>query len=67
MKMELTNYLTSDNKMTFGDFIIRYEHKFLRKFILMKKFKNLIILKICKVIMKYFGNIFRFVSNCLPY
>ena len=30
MKMELTNYLTSDNKMTFGDFIIRYEHKFLR-------------------------------------
>ena len=30
MKMEPTNYLTPDNKTTFGDFIIRYEHKFLR-------------------------------------
>ena len=30
MKMEPTNYLTPDYKMTFGDFIIRYEHKFLR-------------------------------------
>ena len=30
MKMEPTNYLTPDNKMTFGDFVIRYEHKFLR-------------------------------------
>ena len=30
MKLELTNYTTPDNEMTFGDFIIRYEHKFLR-------------------------------------
>ena len=30
MKMEPTNYLTPDNEMTFGDFIIRYEYKFLR-------------------------------------
>ena len=30
MKMEPTNYLTPDNKMTFGDFAIRYEHIFLR-------------------------------------
>ena len=30
MKMEPANYLTPNNKMTFGDFIIRYEHKFLR-------------------------------------
>ena len=30
MKMELTNYLTPDNKMTFGDFIIRFKHKVLR-------------------------------------
>ena len=30
MKMEATNYLTPDNEMTFGDFVIRYEHKFLR-------------------------------------
>ena len=28
--MEPTNYLTPNNEMTFGDFVIRYEHKFLR-------------------------------------
>ena len=30
MKMEPTNYLTPDNKMTFGDFIIKFERKFSR-------------------------------------
>ena len=30
MKIEPTNYLTPDNEMTFGDFVIRYKHKFLR-------------------------------------
>ena len=30
MKMEPTNYLTPDNEKTYGDFVIRYEHKFLR-------------------------------------
>ena len=30
MILEPTNYLTADCQMTFGDFIIRYEHKFLR-------------------------------------
>ena len=30
LKVELTNYQTPDDEMTFGDFIIRYEHKFLR-------------------------------------
>ena len=30
MKVEPTNHTTPDNEMTFGDFIIRYEHKFLR-------------------------------------
>ena len=30
MKLEPKNYLTADCQMTFGDFIIRYEHKFLR-------------------------------------
>ena len=30
MKLDPTNYLTADCQMTFGDFIIRYEHKFLR-------------------------------------
>ena len=30
MKLEPTNHITPDNEMTFGDFIIRSEHKFLR-------------------------------------
>ena len=30
LKLEPTNYLTPDNEMTFGDFIIRFELKFLR-------------------------------------
>ena len=30
MKLEPTNYMMPDNKVTFVDFIIRYEHKFLR-------------------------------------
>ena len=29
MKLEPKNYMTPDNKMTFGDFIIRSEHTFL--------------------------------------
>ena len=30
MKLEPTNHKTPNDEMTFGDFIIRYEHKFLR-------------------------------------
>ena len=30
LKVKPTNYQTSDDKMAFGDFIIRYEHKFLK-------------------------------------
>ena len=30
MKLETKNYMTPENKMTFGDFIMRFDHKFLR-------------------------------------
>lgn len=30
MKLEPTNSKTPDSKMTYGDYIIRFEHKFLR-------------------------------------
>ena len=30
LKIEPTNYKMPDDEMTYGDFIIRYEHKFLR-------------------------------------
>ena len=30
MKLEPTSHLTADSEMTYGDYVIRYEHKFLR-------------------------------------
>ena len=30
MKVEPTNFKTPDDKTSFGDFVIRYEHEFLR-------------------------------------
>ena len=30
MELQLTNFKTPDDKMAFGDFLIRCEHKFLR-------------------------------------
>ena len=30
MRVELTNFKTSDDEISFRDFVIRYEHKFLR-------------------------------------
>ena len=30
MELQLTNFKTPDDKMAFGDFLIRYEHTFLR-------------------------------------
>ena len=30
LRVELTSFETPDDEMTFGDFIIRFEHKFIR-------------------------------------
>ena len=40
LKLEPTNYLTSDNAMTFGDFIIRFEQKFLRNVYTIEQIEN---------------------------
>ena len=37
MKLEPTNSLTPDSEMTYGDFIIRFEHKFLRNILTEKQ------------------------------
>ena len=50
MKLEPTNYLASECQMNFGDFIIRYEHKFCETFIQPNNFLNRIILKVLKII-----------------
>ena len=40
MKAEPTNFKTPDDEMFFGDFIIRYEHKFLRNIYTNEQIKN---------------------------
>ena len=40
MKLELTNHTTPDNEMTFGDFMIRYEHKFLKNIYITKQIEQ---------------------------
>ena len=40
MKFEPINYMTPDNEMTFGDFIVRYEHKCLRNIYTTKQIKQ---------------------------
>ena len=39
IKLEPTNFQTPDDEMSFGDFVIRYEHKFLRNIYTEKQIK----------------------------
>ena len=40
MKVEPTNFKTPDDEMSFGDFVIRYEHKLLRHFYTNRQIKS---------------------------
>ena len=40
MKVEPTNFKTPDDEMSFGDFVIRYEHKLLRNFYTNRQIKS---------------------------
>ena len=40
MKLEPTNFKTPDDEMSFGDFVIRWEHKFLRNIYTDKQIKD---------------------------
>ena len=46
LRVEPTSFETLDDEMTFGDFIIRFEHKFIRIFIHMNKSKIRITLRL---------------------
>ena len=46
LRVEPTSFETPDDEMTFGDFIIRFEHKFIRIFIHMNKSKIRITLRL---------------------
>ena len=40
LKIQPTNFKTADDEMSFGDFVIHYEHKFLRNIYTEKKIKS---------------------------
>ena len=41
LKVESTNFKTPDDEMSFGDFVIHYEHKFLRNIYTNEQIKDL--------------------------
>ena len=45
MKLEPTNFKTTDDETSFGDFVIRYEHKFLRNIYTNEQIKDFYHLK----------------------
>ena len=62
MKVEPTNFKTPDDEMSFGDFVIRYEHKFLRNIYTNEQIKDSYHLKDLETITKLLKDILQFVS-----
>ena len=62
MKVEPTNFKTPDDEMSFGDFVIRYEHKFLRNIYTNEQIKDSYHLKDLETITKFLKDILQFVS-----
>ena len=54
MKLEPKNFKTPDDEMSFGDFVIRYEHSFLRIIYTVEKIKDSYHLKDLESIYKIF-------------
>ena len=53
LKLKLTNYLTPDNEMTFCDFMIRFEHKFLRNIYTIEQKESSDQINNLKIFMKF--------------
>ena len=41
LKIETTSFETSDDEMTYGDFVIRFQHKFIRNIYTIEQIKQL--------------------------
>ena len=59
LRVEPTNFKTPDDEMTYGDFVIRFEHKFIGNI-----YTSRIILKLLKTTIKFTRNLFLFRLVC---
>ena len=65
LKVEPINFKTPDDEMSFGDFVIRYEHKFLRNIYTNEQIKDPYHLKDLESYYKIFedaSNLYRFIG-----
>ena len=67
MKLEPTNSQTSNSTMTYGDFLIRFEHTFIRNIFSEEQLCPADQLKLYKIIMNFFKGVFKYVLVCLTY
>ena len=67
MKLEPTNHTTLDNEMTFGDFIISYEHKLLRNIYTTEQIEQSNHIKSLQSYYKLFKDYIMIVLVCLLY
>ena len=62
LKTEPTNFKTSDDEMSFGDFVSRYEHKFLRNIYTEKQINNSEHIKDLK---SYYEIFYQYIDVCI--
>ena len=64
LRVELTNFRMPDDEMTYGDFVIRFEHRFITNILRANRLKSYIILKLLKTIIKFTRILFLFQLVC---
>ena len=64
LRVELTNFRMPDDEMTYGDFVIRFEHRFITNILRANRLKSHIILKLLKTIIKFTRILFLFQLVC---
>ena len=62
LKVEPTNFKTADDEMSFGDFVIRYEHEFLRNIYTNEQIKDSYYLNDLE---SYYGNSEEYIAICV--
>ena len=62
LKVEPTNSQTPDDEMSFGDFVIRYEHKFLRNIYTNKQIQGFYHIKDLE---SYYGILEEYIEICV--
>ena len=60
LKIETTSFETPDDEMTYGDFVIRFQHKFIRNICTIGQIKQLDDLKCLENYYKTYQNLFQY-------